>query len=326
MSDKYSIIRDEFIALDLATKGYHVCDFLDEKNLQDLIDLYESFPVHKSLEDGWFTSAFENDFAYRNSVYEGIKTVYLNAGLDKFLQSYKPVYGSFIAKPSSENSQVPLHQDDSFFDEYRYSPVCFWCPLQDTNDKNGAFQIIEGSHRLFPPFRDDSIYAPYRNITPHLHSKLKSVCMKAGQVLIFDQSTIHYSAPNLSDQTRKASTLLLVDEKAEIYTFYRNPGVKNPKVEVYRQSSDYFFSNETFQQEADTRPRSGEYVGYIDYDPKLIDESTFDLYLEDILEGKREKERFEVIPKRLPYKNALGQQPAGFWERMREKIRFGSSV
>jgi len=114
---------------------------------------------------------------------------------------------------------TPWHQDQAFYEPgERYDSLTIWVPLQDVTREAGCLQFIPRSHlgSLLP-------HQPLNN-DPTIHAlealgvdaaKAAACPLKLGGATVHHRMTLHYAAPNTTDQPRRAYSLLF--------------GVKRPK-------------------------------------------------------------------------------------------------
>lgn len=128
-------------------------------------------------------------------------------------------------------------------DETKYTGINVWCPLIDLTDNNGVLQILKGSHRIIPTYRGATVPCLYgsmkdEEIVPYL----TPVYVKAGQAIIFDQSIIHYSAANTSNERRITTNIFVIHKEASIRIAYYNKELHPDKVELFDEE-DSFLTN-----------------------------------------------------------------------------------
>lgn len=109
---------------------------------------------------------------------------------------------SFIKPPGA--SEVPLHQDHSYFPFDRQGCLTIWIALVDLPEESGPLHYLEGSHLAGPlGFKDQ---ADVRDVYPQLRNnkKVGGKTLKAGDAQVHWDLTLHGSAPNMSQVTREA--------------------------------------------------------------------------------------------------------------------------
>lgn len=145
-----------------------------------------------------------------------------------------------------------------------------WCPLIDLHGNNGVLEILPQSHRLFFTYRGSSLPDIYDDVKQEIRAYLKPMPLKAGEAIIFDQSIIHYSPPNLSDQERVVINTFVAHRDAEIRICYHDKEMATNKVQVFAQDDNFLEEYQNFGANIFDKPSIGKDLGFVDYDfPKL---------------------------------------------------------
>ena len=69
---------------------------------------------------------------------------------------------------------------------------------------------------------------------------------KAGTILVFDSSLLHYSPANLSNDYRVSVVTTIVPGNAQVIQYYNNPQVSKTKAEMYAMSDDFYLHFNNF--------------------------------------------------------------------------------
>ena len=126
----------------------------------------------------------------------------------------------YIFKPPKIGGEVTCHQDSTFLYTEPESCIGFWFALEDATIKNGCMYFIPGEHKM--PLRqlnyrqengqfvietlDDSPFPEDRKVPAEAPT---------GTLVIFKGRTPHMSGPNLSDKSRHAYTLHVIDKSCD---------------------------------------------------------------------------------------------------------------
>ncbi|GAB4455941.1 MAG: hypothetical protein OHK0029_12960 [Armatimonadaceae bacterium] len=102
----------------------------------------------------------------------------------------------------------PMHQDSAFYNHANDRLVIAALHLDDTNDENGVFRFVDGSHRtgLIPHVirnADGSRATPHLSVEEHPLENSTPVYCRAGDVVLFNLHTIHGSDVNRSPHLRR---------------------------------------------------------------------------------------------------------------------------
>jgi hypothetical protein len=263
-------LADPDIEEPLDRDGYAIIrGFIDEEGVRRLLELFERerSPVHARA---FAASMMSEDQAYRAAVDRGIKEV-LAPRVSRALPGYRHCFSNFLVKAPAGSDDprlglVPLHQDTQMVDETRTRTLGLWVPLVDTNEENGCFAAVPGSHRLLSGCR--WMDAPFRcpELTAVLRPYLRSLPIKAGDAILFSQALVHASGPNRTGTPRVAAGALLAPEGAQLLCYYRAPE-RPERLEVYAVD-DLFYGRYAYAG----RPEGVELLGTMDLEPPRIDE------------------------------------------------------
>ncbi|MBL4709573.1 MAG: phytanoyl-CoA dioxygenase family protein [Flavobacteriales bacterium] len=256
---KNSVIKDNNLSEIIHESGYKVLPFLNEDSLTALKQIFEEEHDFKVEDGGMFYSLYSRDKAYRKRIHERIKEVLLPS-LEEHFVDYKNVINTFVVKLPGEKSEFYVHQDTTGLDEFNYSPLSIWIPLDDITPKNGALTVIEKSHWFFSPYRGVSFSFPFKNISDSIKKYLKPVYMKAGEALFFDNRLVHNSLANTSDQPRIAIVCGIFPKEAKFRSCFQDQTEANKPIEVFEHEENYLLEYPHFFYNCTERPVSGKLV------------------------------------------------------------------
>ncbi len=176
---------------------------------------------------------------YKRKVFAQISEKFVPI-MDKILADYKPIIANFIRK-KLETGEVPLHQNWSFSDEKKCCTVSIWCPLVDGTVENGTLQVVPGSHKRFGEVRGPMIpweLEPIKDVI--IEKYLVPLETKAGDCVILDDSIVHYSAVNHSNELRLAIQLICVPSEMPLLHQHMEPENDPNKVEILEVNQDFY--------------------------------------------------------------------------------------
>ncbi len=261
------VFKSDEIQHQFEQDGYVVLPFYEPQEIDELSALYHE--LHPKEESGFFPSTFSQDKNYRSIADEQIRRIG-SRSIAHHCQDIKVVCGAFIVKNVGEDSGMCVHQDMSLVDESRYTGINIWVPLIDLTIENGALFVLKGSHRMTPTYRGSSISECFAPVMDELLDFLEPVLVKAGQAVIFDQSIIHFSPPNYSDQIRIVTNTYFTHQDAQFRTYYWQPDYGN-QVEAFAQDDTFMTNFEQFGANIKDRPKVGQSLGLMPYDFPTID-------------------------------------------------------
>jgi phytanoyl-CoA hydroxylase len=125
----------------------------------------------------------------------------------------------YIFKPPRIGGEVYCHQDSTFLYTEPESCIGFWFALEDATLENGCMQFIPGGHKgplKELHYRDEQGKMTFKTLddSPWPENATVAAEARAGTLVIFDGRAPHLSGPNLSDKSRHAYTLHVIDRKS----------------------------------------------------------------------------------------------------------------
>ena len=225
-------------------EGYIVYPLLNENEVNDLKSFYESLKIKDEMGFGFHVSMDQKDKDISKRVREKVWGVVLPK-LNEHLKDYKPFVASYVVKDPNPKGVVPAHQDWSFVDkeEDGFCSITCWTALVDTNIDNGAMGVIRGSHKMMGNNRPSPSPQTPVPLSEHMFSifpYLKTLDMKAGEVLMFDNRTFHASPPNTSNEIRLAAGVGVTQKDAQLVHFSYKPDGKNATAIKYKVDEDFY--------------------------------------------------------------------------------------
>lgn len=265
-----TVFKDQAHQDEFEKNGFIALPFFNDEEIKELTELYHR--LHPEDEKGFFPSTFSRDKSYRQTADNEIRRI-CERSIDKYCKDVKVVCGSFIVKNPGPESGMCVHQDMSLVDESRFTGINIWVPLVDLSIENGAIFVLPGSHRLFPTYRGSSIPEFFSNIKEEdLLDYMEPLLLKAGEAVFFDQSILHYSPPNYSDNLRIVTNTYFAHKDAEFRTYYWNNEEHGDKrLEAFAQDDSFMTNFEQFGENISDRPKVGDSLGLIDYNFPRVD-------------------------------------------------------
>lgn len=261
------VFQDPEMQKTFEEKGYVTVQFYTPEEIEELNRLYDD--LHPVDEKGFYPSTFSQDKNYRQKADEEIRRIG-NRTISNVLQDQKVVCGSFIVKYPGPDSEMCVHQDMTLVDETEFTGINIWCPLVDLTETNGAIYTLPKSHRLYPTYRGATVPNIYQDVTKEIVGFMTPLYLKAGEAVIFDQSIIHYSPPNFSDERRVVTNIYFTHRDARFRTAYYNKEEDPEKVEIFEQDESFMTDFEQFGDNIYDRPKIGKSLGKFDYHFKRL--------------------------------------------------------
>jgi len=127
------------------------------------------------------------------------------------------IQSMYIFKPPKIGGEVVCHQDSTYIYTEPESCVGFWFAIEDSTIDNGCMHFIPGGHRL-PLKQRNYRVGEFETVTEVLDAEPWPEHLKepaeaaAGTLVVFNGRAPHLSGPNLSDRSRHAYTLHVIDQ------------------------------------------------------------------------------------------------------------------
>jgi ectoine hydroxylase-related dioxygenase (phytanoyl-CoA dioxygenase family) len=236
--------------------GFVVLDLLTAEQLADLWTFYEaSFPARRSVVPfaqalPYYISVFDRDVAHRKEVDARVAAVVAPA-VDVHMIDYEVFTSNFMIKFPGDG-QIEAHQDFNFVDESRHTAFNLWCPLVDTDLRNGSLYVIPGSHQVFLTQRGPNLP---RALTEHndvFKRYARRLPLAKGQAVIFDHRLIHYSPPNRSSAPRVAIQSVLTPRDASTVHYVYDAGTD--RVRAHRIDRTFVQERDLWEAGIETQP------------------------------------------------------------------------
>ncbi|MCF8464372.1 MAG: phytanoyl-CoA dioxygenase family protein [Flavobacteriales bacterium] len=261
------VFKDSDKQKEFEDQGYVIVQFYNQEEIIELNQLYDD--LHPVDERGFYPSTFSQNKNYRQRADEEIRRIG-NRTIQSELQDYQVVCGSFIVKYPGPDSEMCVHQDMTLVDETEFTGINIWCPLVDLTEVNGAIYALPKSHRLYPTYRGSTVPNIYQEVTKEIVAFMTPLYLKAGEAVIFDQSIIHYSPPNISGEKRVVTNIYFTNKAARFRTCYYDSNSASDKVELFEQDSSFMTDFEQFGNNIYERPKIGKSLGLFDYHFKRL--------------------------------------------------------
>lgn len=125
----------------------------------------------------------------------------------------------FTKEPGSK--EIPWHQDRAYWPIEPMINITAWLAIDPATTENSCLQFIPGSHKNVLPVieSDDGMGATFEQMADVNEIDL-STCidmeMKPGEFCLFNETTVHRSAPNLSNKRRLALSIRVTTPEVKV--------------------------------------------------------------------------------------------------------------
>lgn len=280
------VMADDTLEAQFQRDGYVQIPFITKEEVDALVKkFYETLPDsggqitagETGVEGaGFITYDFtfiDKNVAYKREVFK-IITEYFKPHVEKWLAGYKPIIANYIRK-KTDTGEVPLHQNWAFADEKKCTTVSIWCPLVDSSMENGTLQVTPGSHKRFGEVRGPMIPWELEAIQKEIIADhLVPMNLKAGYAVVLDDSIVHYSAINKTNDLRLAIQLILIPGEEPSIHYHMNPAESKEQVNVLEVDEEFYMQFNPWKQ-----PEGAKVVRQFKHQPRAIDIQEFKLRL-----------------------------------------------
>jgi hypothetical protein len=217
--------------------GYVVVDLLDHEALGRLRSGYERLEHAHDRESpfaaGFNTTLYDTRPAHRREVLAVLDDT-VGRAIGAVLDDHRLYVANFAVK-LPHSASVPFHLDWSFVDERYFTSVGVWCALYDTGARNGTLGMVRGSHRAVDRVRpvNDRAYERYEDNASGAPDEVL-LPLRAGQAIVYDSRTVHFSPPNDTDRERVAAACGAAPAGAPLYHYWVGPDDRLVRYEVSR--------------------------------------------------------------------------------------------
>ena len=215
--DRACMLRDPEQQAHLDEHGYVVVDLLrpdqvaEVKRAYDLLD--HDMEWDSPFADGFHTTLYDNRLEYRRAVLDTIEHAFAD-GMRRHFDDYGVLFANFPVKRAG-GAAVPKHLDWTFVDESRCSSATVWCALDDLDDESGTLGVVPGSHLGVSFVRPVN----HRDFAAHEAAARFAegvvVPLRAGQAVVMDNRTVHFSTPNRTGRVRVAAAAVVAPRTSE---------------------------------------------------------------------------------------------------------------
>lgn len=244
-----NVFRDPQLEEEFLSKGFVTLPLFTTEEIAELRQFYYNYsaPMADSIgkrNNTYELSFFDNDSDRKKFIFEKL-TEMLKEKWEQYLDDYEPIVLNMFSKEKGKG-EVPVHQNWTFVDETKFRSVSLWIPLQDVSHANGTLEVVPGTHDNFHLFRGPNVPWIFENITTQIKDKyMQPLNLSVGEAAVIDDSVLHYSSENKTDEPRIAIQAILKPKAATAQVYFLNDA-KNG-LNVFEATPDYFMSIDVTQ-------------------------------------------------------------------------------
>lgn len=227
-----------------------------------------------------------------------------------------PLLASYVTKWPGDDSTMALHEDRTYVDPDLHVAANLWITLDDVGPDipNGGLYVVPFSNAITPKWVGSEAPDLIRPYEDYLIEHAEQPAVSAGSAIIYDNRTLHGSAPNRTTEVRAAVAYEIVPRGVEIIHAL---ATSRRHRKVYRIDADFLLDTNP------TRVRESDFEGYplireFEDDYRVLDEDVLAAY--PPLPGSTTPLRAPVAE---PSTNRLRREPRRV-PRLHEDIPFTS--
>lgn len=224
--------------------GFLVLPLLTDTQVKELTEFYYSLNLPDTPNKGFHVSMDQLNEDESRGVRNKIWSVVVPE-LSKYCLNFKPYVASYVVKEPNPTGYVPPHQDWTFVDDESegFCSLTCWVALVPTSLENGCMGVIKESHRYLNNHRPSPSPQTPVPLSEHMFKifpYLKTIEMRPGDVLIFDNRTFHASPPNTSGSIRLAAGVGITQSNAQLIHYFLKPDSRKNTLLKYKVDEDFF--------------------------------------------------------------------------------------
>ena len=199
-------LRDENLQTEIMQKGYVIVPLLSDEEITHLLnELKKTLPNENNVLDvdgkvqpnAFHVTFFDSEINYKQLANDLVQD-FFSPYVERLFIDYKILTGGFFVKPSG-SGEIGIHKDWTFTDNFDDVNITVWCPLVDVDETNGGLFVVEGSHKLVPNIETPQTKFFFSGFENWLKEHSTFIRLKAGEVLLFDNTILHGSGKNGSE-------------------------------------------------------------------------------------------------------------------------------
>jgi len=195
------------------------------------------------------------------------------------LDRFRMLTSNLYVKPPG-TGRFEIHQNWPVTDDIRDTTLTLWCPFVEAGPHNGSIQVVPASHKIVPD--TFTVGAPkyfasfYDDLIDHW---LEPVRLHPGEAILFDDSLLHWSDVNGSDETRWSAQLVFMPEEKTPVIYHLDATVEPPQFELYEIGPEFFWEKGVDQLV--NRPTDLKLVATAPAQHLVLDEDTFRILMDE---------------------------------------------
>ncbi len=241
------ILYDPELEDELLDTGFVRVPMLEGLELTEAVAAFDELRPDDQFEpDGtglnrstYHCTFLDTNLDYKRATQELIARVF-QPKLDALVVDYRILTGNFYVKMPGKG-RFQIHQNWPTTEDLSVTTLTVWIPLHDTDESNGTLRVVPGSHKILPDVATPQLPPFFAGFEDELIADhLVPICLKAGEALVFDDSLVHWSSKNHSDQPRRAVQIETVPAEIQPVLYYLDEAANPPTWDLYEVDGRFF--------------------------------------------------------------------------------------
>ncbi len=172
-----------------------------------------------NVPDGsFYSTVFERDESFR-AAHDAVIRTSVAPRIPAIVEGAQILFTALQTKTPGSPA-VLLHQHPPFTDQPFERSVLCWCALKDCAAEAGTLTVVPGSHHLYRYLRtvdQGDFFGDYRQALSEAYAI--PVPLRKGEAILFENSLIHGSTPNISKTQRPVMFSVFTREGAGLVAY-----------------------------------------------------------------------------------------------------------
>ncbi len=225
------------------SNGFVRFPLLEPEEVSELKALYHELGLEDKIGYGYLVGMNDDSISMRKEMQGKILEI-VSEKIEASMVNRKLYTATFMVKLPSDQNYVPPHQDWTFTENEDEDPsIMIWIALDDVSIENGALGFVKGSHKItkYPRvFPFPVAQTPVEKFKLELFDQVDYVEMKAGEIVVFDNRTIHASQPNRSKELRMAIGLSAYPRDKDLIAYTLKPNSSEKRISKWKVDEQFF--------------------------------------------------------------------------------------
>jgi ectoine hydroxylase-related dioxygenase (phytanoyl-CoA dioxygenase family) len=235
------VFKDSLVQKELEEFGFAKFKIFNGDEVEEIKSHLANHDVPDKFGTGFNVVLDTDNLEYRESIHKFLVGK-MESKVDMHCIDHEPFSTTYLIKEIG-SGLVPAHQDWTYTDEETEPSLMCWVALVDTDINNGAMAFIPKSHNFFQFVRSFPFpikESPVEKYKLELMPYMKVLDMKAGEIVFFNNKTIHGSFPNFSKKRRPAFCMSVKSKNKPALHYQKYFTGEKERISKFEVDNDFF--------------------------------------------------------------------------------------